>query len=129
MFSTNIWSRLKNQADNAFNIVNKSIQETTTGVFYSLTNSVEDNDGKEVHTREDNKEFIDTTSMTIWNSILTNVKSVNQITLADLTTETSANTQLKFKNLEEYFQSFYKNQLEDKDFTKWDLNVIFNFFN
>ena len=118
MISTNIWNKLKCQADSAFSIVNKSLQESTTNVFSSLAKT-NFSDNNEINTSNgtDNK----ISSNGIWNSLLTNVKSANQINSVD----ESTTKKHKSKNLEDYFQVFYKNQIEDKEFTKWDLNVIY----
>jgi len=118
-----MWSRLKSQADNALNIVNKSLQESTTSVFSSLTKSnYFDINTTNTLVQETGVTNNETTSNGIWNSILTNVKSVNHINSnnEDITKAS------KFFNLDEYFQIFYKNQMEDKEFTKWDLNVNIN---
>jgi predicted Zn-dependent protease len=123
MISTNIWTRLKSQADSAFSVVNKSLQESTTNVFSSLAKTnFSDNNEINASNATDNK----ISSNGIWNSLLTNVKSANQINSVD----ESTTKKHKSKNLEEYFQVFYKNQIEDKEFTKWDLNVIYlyNYF-
>ena len=116
MISTNIWNKLKSQADSAFSIVNKSLQESTTNVFSSLAKTnLSDNNETNASNATDNK----ISSNGMWNSLLTNVKSTNQINSVD----ESTTKKHKSKNLEDYFQVFYKNQIEDKEFTKWDLKM------
>ena len=119
-----MWSRLKNQADNALNMVNKSLQDSTTSVVESISNLAKSNYFEINQTCIPNKENSITNnevnSNGVWNSMLTNVKSSDQINSVN----EAMSKNCKLKNLEEYFQEFYKSQMEDKEFTKWDLNVI-----
>ncbi len=102
MTSFDFWNRIKSQADIAFNIVNKSIQDT--GVLTALS------------TKPIEVEIKDTIDD------LLNQKLANKIIIENDESKSERKC-LTFKN---YIQAYYKNQLENKEYAKWDLNVNSN---